>query len=69
MVEKVAAMLVSAHCEAQGTFRPGQHGCRAQRSAVDAVAVEIAQTKGAWSQGRIAGARLIDVAAAFQSVA
>ena len=69
MVEKVAAMLVSAHCEAQGTSHPGQYGCRAQRSAVDAVAVAVAQAQGAWSQGRVAGALLMGVAAAFPGVA
>ena len=69
IVEKVAAMLVSAACEIQGTFHRGQYGCRAQRSAVDPVGVVIAQTQEAWSQGRVVGALLMDVAAAFPSVA
>ena len=47
MVEKVAAMLVSAHCEGTGGFHPGQYGCRIRRSAVDAVGVVIAQTQEA----------------------
>ena len=38
-VEKIAAMLVGAYCEAKGTFHPGQCGCQAQRSAMDAVAM------------------------------
>ena len=33
MVEKVAAMLVSTHCEATGCFHPGQYGCRTRQSA------------------------------------
>ena len=35
MIEKVAAMLVSAYCEARSTSHPGQYGCRTQRPAVD----------------------------------
>lgn len=62
-------MLVSALCEAFGAFHMGQYGCRARRSAVDAVAIMIAQTQEAWRQGRIVGALLVDVAAAFPSVA
>lgn len=38
-------------------------------SAVDTVAVAIAQTQEAWSRGRITGALLTDVAAAFPCVA
>lgn len=41
-VEKVATMLVRAHCEATQGFHPGQYGCRAGRSVVDAVGVAIA---------------------------
>ena len=69
MVEKVAAMLVSAHCENTGGFHPGQYGCRIRRSAVDAVGVVSAQTQAAWKRGCITGALLMDVAAAFCSVA
>ena len=29
MVEKVASILISAHCELLGGFHPGQYGCRA----------------------------------------
>lgn len=69
MVEKVAAMMVSAHCEATGRFQPGQYGCRTRRSAVDAVRLAIAQTQEEWGRGRFTGALLMDVAAAFPSVA
>ena len=68
-VEKTAAILVSAHCELSGGFHPGQYGCRTRRSAVDAVGVVIAQTQEAWKRGCIVGALLMDVAAAFPSVA
>ena len=69
MVEKVAAMMVSAHREATGRFHPGQHGCRTRKSAADAVGVVIAQTQEAWGRGCTTGALLMDVAAAFPSVA
>ena len=69
MVEKVVAGLISEHCEANNGFHPGQYGCRAKRSAVDAVGVAIARTQEAWSRGVITGALLMDVAAAFPSVA
>ena len=69
IVEKVVADLISRHCEATGGFHPGQYGCRTKRSAVDAVGVAIAQVQEAWSRGAIAGALLMDVAAAFPSVA
>ena len=43
MVEKVAAMMVGAHCDQVRDFHKGQYGCRTGRSAVDAVGVTIAQ--------------------------
>lgn len=51
MVEKVAAMLVSAHCEMSRGFHPGQYGCRPRRSAVYSVEVAIVRTRGAWKPG------------------
>ena len=68
MVEKVAAYLISNQCERQGALHPGQYGCRPQRSSVDAVGLATARTQEAWSRGRITGALLMDVAAAFPSV-
>ena len=62
-------MLVSAHCEATLGFHPGWYGCRAGRSVVDAVGVAIALTQEAWGRGRVTGALLMDVAAAFSRVA
>lgn len=69
MVEKVSAMLVSAHCEATGSLRPGQYGCRMRRSAVDAAGVIMTQTQEAWSRRKITGAQIMGIAAAFPSVA
>ena len=43
VVEEVAAILISAHCEARGTSHSARYGCRVKWSAVDAVAVAIAQ--------------------------
>ena len=68
-MEKVAAILISIHCEAFDKFHPGQYGGRPQRSAVDAVGVVIAQAQEAWKRGKVTGALLMDVAAAFPSVA
>ena len=68
MVEKVVADLISEHCEVAQGFHPGQYGCQARRSAVDGVGVAIAQIQEAWKRRVIAGALLIDVAAAFPSV-
>ena len=68
MVEKVAAM-VSAHCEVAGGFHPGQYDCRLGRSAADAAGFSIAQAQEMWNPGRITGALLVDVAAAFPSLA
>ena len=65
----VAAELVEAHCDRVQGFHPGQYGCRKGRSAVDAVGVTIAQVQEAWGRGCIVGALLMDVAAAFPSVA
>ena len=66
---KASALLVSADSEATGRFHPGQYGRRAGRAAADAVGVTMAQTQQAWSRGRISGALLMDVAAAFPCVA
>ena len=69
MVEKVVAMLVNAHCESIMGFHPGQYRCRTGRSAADVVGVTIAQVQEAWGQDCIVGDLLMDVAAAFPSVA
>ena len=69
VIEKVVAYLLSNQCERTGAFHPGQYGSRPQRSAVDAVGLAMARTQEAWSKGKIVGALLMDVAAAFPSVA
>ena len=69
MVEKLAADLISVHCEALDKFHPGHYGRRPQRSAVDAVEVVIAQAQEAGKRGKIVQALLMDVAAAFPRVA
>ena len=69
MVGKIAAMLASAHCERVRGFHPEQYGCRTGRSAVDAGGVTIAQVQEAWGRGCVVGALLMEVAAAFPSVA
>ena len=69
VVEKVAAYLISNQCERTGALDRGQYGSRPQRSAVDAVGLAMARTQQAWTQGKMVGALLMDVAAAFPSVA
>ena len=69
VVEKVAAYLLSNQCERTGALNPGQYGSRPQRSAVDAVGLAMARTQQAWTQGKMVGALLMDVSAAFPSVA
>ena len=71
IVEKVVAYLISNQYERQATLHPGQYGSRLQRSAVDAVGFALATTQDseAWSRGKIAGALLLDMAAALPSVA
>jgi hypothetical protein len=69
VVENVVAVLVSNHCEREETLHPGQYGCRKRRSAVDAVGVLMAKVQEVWKEGRVAGALMMDVAAAFPSVA
>ena len=61
--------LISTHSEAMGGFYRRQYSCRVKRLAVDAVGIVIAETQEAWRRGGIAGAFLMDVAAAFPSVA
>lgn len=60
-------MPVSAYSEANYSFN--HYGCRSQPSAVDAVGAIITHAQEALSRGKITGALLMDVAAAFPSVA
>ena len=69
VVEKTVAYILSNHCERTGALNPGQYGSRPQRSAVDAVGLAMARTQQAWSKGKMVGALLMDVSAAFPSVA
>ena len=69
MVEKVAGDLISEHCEATQGFHSGQYGCPTGWLAMDAVGVAVAHVQEAWKRGVIVGALLMDVAAAFPSVA
>lgn len=61
--------MISIQCERGSILHPGPYGSRPQRSAVDAVGLAIARTQDAWSWKKITGALLMDVAAAFPSVA
>ena len=54
--------------ERRNKLHDGQCGCWKRRSAVDAVAVLMNRTQQAWQGKKVAGALLMDVKAAFNSV-
>jgi hypothetical protein len=69
VVEKVAAIIISKHCEVLECLHEGQFGSRKQRGAVDAVAMMIATVEEAWKQKKLAGALFLDVKGAFPYIA
>jgi len=69
VVEKVAAELLSEEAERSGLMSDGQFGCRNGRSVIDAAAIMVDRTHAAWTNGHITGVHLMDIKAAFPSVA
>jgi len=69
VVEKVAAELLSEEAERRGLLRHGQFGSRKGRSAIDAVAIMVDRAHTAWTHGHITAVILMDIKAAFPSVA
>jgi len=69
VVEKVVAELLSDEAERRGLLSDGQFGSRRGRSAIDAVAIMVDRSHAAWKGGHIAGVLLMDIKAAFPSVA
>ena len=69
VVEKVAAELLSEEAERRGQLSDGQFGSRNGRSAIDAAATMVDRTQAAWTNGNITGVLLMDIKAAFPSVA
>jgi hypothetical protein len=69
VVEKVAAELLSVEAERRGQMSHGQFGSRKGRSAIDAAAIIVDRAHAAWTNGHITGLLLMDIKAAFPSVA
>jgi len=69
VVEKVAAELLSPKDERRGLLSDGQVGSRKGRSAIDAAAIMVDRAHAAWTNGHITGELLMDIKAAFPSVA
>jgi len=69
VVEKVAAELLSEQVKRSGPLSDGQLGSRKGQSAIDAAAIRVDRAHTAWTNGHISGVLLMDIKAAFPSVA
>jgi len=69
VVEKVVAELLSVEAERRGLMSDGRFGSRSGWSAIDAVAIMVDRAHAAWRDSHIAGVLLMDIKAAFPSVA
>jgi len=69
VVEKVVAELVSEEAERRELVSDGQFRSRKRRSAIDAAAITVDRAHVAWTEGNVAGVLLMDIEAAFPSVA
>jgi len=55
LVERTAAHLIANHLETNRLLHEGQYGSRVRRSTVDAAAVLMSRTQGAWKRKAVAG--------------
>ena len=69
VIEKVVAELLSKVAERRGLRSDGQFGSRKGRLASDAAAIMVNRAHAAWTNGHISGVLLMDITAAFPSVA
>jgi len=69
VVEKVVAELLFDVAERRALLSDGQFGSRKKRSAIDTVAIMIDRAHWAWEEDNITGVLLMDIKAAFPSVA
>jgi len=69
VVEKVAPELLSEEAERRGLLSDGQFRRRKARSAIDAAGIMVDGAHPAWTNGHITGVLLMDIRAAFPSVA
>jgi len=68
-VEKVAVELLSEEAERKGLLSDRQFGSRKGRSAIDAAAIMVDRAHTVWTNRHITGVLLMDIKAAFPSVA
>ena len=69
VVEKVVTELLSEEAEQGGLLSNGQLGSRKGQSAIDAVAIMVDRVHPAWKNSHITGMLLMDIKAAFPSMA
>jgi len=69
VVEKVVAELLSEEAGRRGLLSDRQFGSRKGWSAIDAAAIMVDRGHAAWTNGHITGVLLMDIKAAFPSVA
>jgi len=69
VVEKVATELRSEEAARRGLLSDGQFGSRNGRSAIDAAAIMVDRVHAAWTNGHITGVLLMDIKAAFPTLA
>jgi len=69
VVEKVVAELLSDQAESRALLSDGQFGNRKKMSAMDAAAIMVDRAHAAWKDDNLTGVLLIDIKAAFPSIA
>jgi len=69
VVENVVAELSSEEAERSGPLSDGQFGSRKGQSAIDAVATIVDRAHAAWTHSHITGVLLMDIKAAFPTMA
>jgi len=69
VVENVVVELLSDEGERRGLLGDGQFGSGKGRSAIEAAATMVDRAHAAWTHGHITGVLLMDIKAAFPSVA
>jgi len=69
VIGKVVAELLSEEAERRGLLSDGQFGNRKGRSAINTAAIMVDRVHAAWMDGNITGVLLMDIKAAFPSVA
>jgi hypothetical protein len=69
VVEKVVAELLSDEAKRRGLLRDAQYGSRKGQSAIVATTIMVHRAHAAWTNGQIPGMFLMDIMAAFLSMA